>query len=65
MSEKTWSQRSGWEKAWEVAKVVGGIAVFVLLLAVGKPGKPVRRPRVPVWKPKIYGPVGGPKGWNH
>ena len=62
MSEKTWSQRSGWEKAWEVAKVVGGIAVFVLLLAVGKP---VRRPRVPVWKPKIYWPVGGSKGWNY
>lgn len=31
MSEKSWNQMDGWEKTWEVTKVLGGLA----LLAVG------------------------------
>ena len=30
MAERTWGEMDGWEKAWEVTKVVAGLAVTAL-----------------------------------
>ncbi len=35
MSDRTWEQMDGWEKAWEVTKVVGGLALIVLAVLSG------------------------------
>jgi len=32
MVEKTWTEMDGWEKAWEVTKVVGGVALAALAI---------------------------------
>jgi len=32
MTDKQWAQMTGWEKAWEVTKVVGGIGLAVLAI---------------------------------
>jgi hypothetical protein len=44
MAEKEWRQMSGWEKAWEVTKVVGGIglAVLAIIAMASGGGAPVR-----------------------
>jgi hypothetical protein len=64
MAEKSWSEMDGWEKAWKVAKVVGGLALFALPFLLG--GRGTARPRPPIiWKPKFYRPTGVPKGWKY
>ncbi len=32
MAEKTWTEMDGWDKAWEVTKVVGGVVVVALTI---------------------------------
>ena len=66
MAEKSWNEMDGWEKTWEVSKVVGSITLFVLSIFLG--GKAPRKPRPPtIWNPKFYLPKGGggPKGWKY
>ena len=47
MVEKTWSEMDGWEKTWEVTKVVGPLALLALgvlgALSGGGAGGAVRR----------------------
>ena len=38
MADKKWDQMSGWEKAWEVTKVVGGIGLAVAAVAAALSG---------------------------
>lgn len=67
MVEKNWDEMDGWEKAWDVTKVVGGVAIVISLVILPflVPGRPVRPARIPKWKPEFYSPVGGPKGWKY
>lgn len=30
MSDKTWKEMDGWDKAWKITKVVGGLALLAL-----------------------------------
>jgi len=64
MEEKSWKEMNGWEKTWEVTKVVAGFAIFVLPFVLPE-GEVKPRPRQTVWKPKFYRPTGGPKGWKY
>ena len=64
MSDITWDEMDGWEKAWEVTKVVGGLVLVALPFLLG--GKAPPRPRGPaVWRPKFYRPTGVSKGWKY
>ena len=65
MAEKTWKEKNGWEKTWEVTKVVVSIAIYTLPLFFGRKGAPRPRRRPTTWKPKIFRPKGGPKGWKY
>jgi len=59
MTEKAWSEMDGWEKAWEVTKVVAGLAVAALgiwaVLSGGGPtvkripSRPIRSGGGSVW----------------
>jgi len=69
------------EKALKVAKgvgigvlVVGGIAALAVFgfyglaalgAALGAAGGGIALKKIRPWKPKIYRPVGGPKGWKY
>lgn len=64
MEEKSWKEMNGWEKTWEVTKVIAGFVIIALPFVLG-PGQVKPRPRQPVWKPKFYRPTGVPKGWKY
>jgi len=68
MYEKTWAEKNGWEKTWEVVEVVAGIGAAVgmaILIFSGGTAPSAPRSRTTTWKPKFYRPTGVPKGWKY
>jgi len=47
MSDKTWEQMNGWEKAWEVTQVVAGLAVIALSIGAMLSGRGPTIKRMP------------------
>ncbi len=49
MSDKPWNQMDGWEKTWEITKVVGGLALLALsawaAISGGGSSRPISRGR--------------------
>jgi isoaspartyl peptidase/L-asparaginase-like protein (Ntn-hydrolase superfamily) len=56
MAEKSWGEMGGWQKAWEVTKVVGGLALLALLIAAAVSGGGTG--------PSLGGRVGGRSVWT-
>jgi len=68
MTEKTWSEMTGWQRAWKITEVVAGVAAAVGVIALACAAGPAPRPprvRSTVFRPRIYRPTGGPKGWRY
>jgi hypothetical protein len=38
MSDRAWDEMDGWEKAWEVTKVIGGLALLALTVVAALSG---------------------------